>query len=139
MGEPIVTAWDSAHRGCFVSEKTHSSFVEAFLTCTLLPDGTEYAATHTVAKMTRAGVKHGLLVHFELFGGDNTEPVLRLTNCHRGFQCQGISPRPLQDAEAEFEINTVATATGVVLPASKPRLHFARLQDVLIWPLPCAG
>jgi uncharacterized protein YqjF (DUF2071 family) len=44
-------------------------------------------------------------------------------------------PWPLQDAEAEFEINTMAAAAGIVLPASKPLLHFARRQDVLIWPL----
>lgn len=44
-------------------------------------------------------------------------------------------PWPLQDAEAEIEINTVAGAAGVVLPPSAPLLHFARRLDVLIWPL----
>lgn len=44
-------------------------------------------------------------------------------------------PWPLQDAEAELETNTMAAAAGIVLPASKPLLHFARRQDVLIWPL----
>jgi len=30
---------------------------------------------------------------------------------------------PLQDADAEFETNTVASAAGVFLPATAPRLH----------------
>ena len=42
---------------------------------------------------------------------------------------------PLQDADAEFETNTVASAAGVFLPATAPRLHFSRRLDVLIWPL----
>jgi hypothetical protein len=39
------------------------------LICTLLPDGTEYAVAHTVAKMAVAYVTRGLLVRLELFGG----------------------------------------------------------------------
>jgi uncharacterized protein YqjF (DUF2071 family) len=44
-------------------------------------------------------------------------------------------PWPLQDAEAEFETNTVAAAAGIALPATAPLLHFARELEVLIWPL----
>jgi uncharacterized protein len=44
-------------------------------------------------------------------------------------------PWPLQDAEAELEANTMANAAGISLPPSKPLLHFARHQEVLIWPL----
>jgi hypothetical protein len=44
-------------------------------------------------------------------------------------------PWPLQDAEAEFETNTVASASGISLPGIKPVLHFARRLEVLIWPL----
>ncbi len=44
-------------------------------------------------------------------------------------------PWPLQDAEAEFEINTVASAAGISLPTTAPLLHFARRLEVLIWPL----
>ena len=33
-------------------------------------------------------------------------------------------PWPLQDAEAEFEINTVADAAGIALPDTAPSLHF---------------
>ena len=44
-------------------------------------------------------------------------------------------PWSLQDAEAEIELNTVATAAGISLPPAKPLLHFARKLEVLIWPL----
>ncbi len=43
-------------------------------------------------------------------------------------------PWRLQAAEAQIECNTVAAAQGVALPESAPLLHFARRQDVLIWP-----
>jgi uncharacterized protein YqjF (DUF2071 family) len=42
---------------------------------------------------------------------------------------------PLQDAEAEIEINSVAGAAGIALPQSVPLLHLAHQLDVLIWPL----
>lgn len=42
---------------------------------------------------------------------------------------------PLQDAEAEIEVNTMAAASGITLPNSAPVLHFARKLEVAIWPL----
>jgi uncharacterized protein YqjF (DUF2071 family) len=45
------------------------------------------------------------------------------------------APWPLQEAEAEFETNTVASAAGISLPATAPLLQFARRLEVLIWPL----
>jgi hypothetical protein len=44
-------------------------------------------------------------------------------------------PWPLQEAEAEIEVNTVAAAAGIALPAIAPLLHFAHRLEVLIWPL----
>jgi len=44
-------------------------------------------------------------------------------------------PWPLQDAETEIEVNTIAQAAGIQLPGVKPLLHFAKKLDVLIWPL----
>jgi hypothetical protein len=61
-----------------------------------------------------------------------------LYTVHRGQIYRGEihhPPWPLQDAEAEFETNTMAAAAGIVLPESEPLSHFARRQDVLIWPL----
>jgi uncharacterized protein YqjF (DUF2071 family) len=45
------------------------------------------------------------------------------------------APWPLQPAEAEFEINRVAAAANISLPATAPSLLFARKLEVLIWPL----
>jgi uncharacterized protein len=42
---------------------------------------------------------------------------------------------PLQDAEAEIEVNSMATSAGITLPQSPAVLHFARRLDVLIWGL----
>lgn len=46
---------------------------------------------------------------------------------------------PLQPAELEIANNTVALADGVRLPDTTPLLHYARLQDVLVWPLRRVG
>ena len=42
-------------------------------------------------------------------------------------------PWPLQDAEAKVELNTMAQAAGIHLPATPPLLHFARDLEVLVW------
>lgn len=48
------------------------------------------------------------------------------------------APWQLQCAEAEIEVNTMAAASGITLPASKPLLHFVRRQEVRVWALaPC--
>jgi hypothetical protein len=61
-----------------------------------------------------------------------------LYTTHRGQVYRGEihhQPWPLQNAEAEFETNTVAAAASIQLPNSAPLLHFARRLEVLIWPL----
>jgi uncharacterized protein len=61
---------------------------------------------------------------------------LYTTHCGKAYRCDiHHVPWPLQDADAEIEINTVATADGLSLPAAPPLLHFSRQQEVLIWPL----
>jgi uncharacterized protein len=42
---------------------------------------------------------------------------------------------PLQDAEADFQSNTMAASAGVTLPSAIPLLHFSKRLNVLIWPL----
>ncbi len=61
-----------------------------------------------------------------------------LYTVHRGKVYRGEIHHPqwpLQDAAAELEINTVAAAAGIALPAGTPLLHFACKLEVLIWPL----
>ena len=45
------------------------------------------------------------------------------------------APWPLQPAEAEIETNTMAFASGIILPGQQPLLHFAEYQDVKVWGL----
>ena len=42
-------------------------------------------------------------------------------------------PWPLQDAEAEIEVNTMAEAAGIRLPDQPPLLHFVKRLEVLVW------
>jgi uncharacterized protein YqjF (DUF2071 family) len=42
-------------------------------------------------------------------------------------------PWPLQDAEAEIAVNTMAEAAGIRLPNEQPLLHFAKRLEVLVW------
>ena len=44
------------------------------------------------------------------------------------------SPWPLRPAEAAIELNTMPPG-GLILPDEGPLLHFAPVQDVVIWPL----
>ena len=44
-------------------------------------------------------------------------------------------PWPLEDAEAEFATNSMASAAGIRLPEIPPLLHFSKKLQVLIWPL----
>jgi uncharacterized protein YqjF (DUF2071 family) len=41
----------------------------------------------------------------------------------------------LQPAEAELHLNTMARASGIILPETAPLLHYAGRQEVLVWPL----
>jgi uncharacterized protein len=42
-------------------------------------------------------------------------------------------PWPIQPAEAEIVVNTMADASGIRLPETKPLLHFAKRLDVVTW------
>jgi uncharacterized protein len=44
-------------------------------------------------------------------------------------------PWPLQPAEAEVRVNTMASAAGIPLPDIAPLVHFGRRQDVIAWPM----
>jgi len=71
-------------------------------------------------------LEHFLTERYRLYASDPQGALLAGDIHHR--------PWPLQRARARFELNTMAEASGIRLPASEPRLHFARELDVLIWP-----
>ena len=45
------------------------------------------------------------------------------------------APWRVQDASAKIGANSMASAADIILPDINPLLHFAKHQDVLIWPL----
>jgi uncharacterized protein len=86
----------------------------------------QYRPTAEVRLRERGSIEHWLTERYCLY------------TTHDGRVYRGEihhAPWPLQDADAEFEINTVAWAAGIPLPATAPLLHFARRLEVLIWPL----
>jgi len=44
------------------------------------------------------------------------------------------APWRLHPAAADFELNTLAAASGIDLPAAAPILHYSARQDSLLWP-----
>jgi uncharacterized protein len=44
-------------------------------------------------------------------------------------------PWPLQDADAQFERNSMTVPAKIALPPTPPLLHFSKHLQVLIWPL----
>jgi len=85
-----------------------------------------YRPTTDVALRSKGSLEHWLTERYCLY------------TTHRNAVYRGEihhQPWPLQDAEAEFETNTVAAAVGIALPETPPVLHFARRLEVLIWPL----
>jgi len=70
-------------------------------------------------------LEHFLTERYCLYALDGSRRLIRGEIHHR--------PWPLQHAQAEFARNTMAESIGIELEA-QPLLHFARRQDVLVWP-----
>jgi uncharacterized protein len=70
-----------------------------------------------------------------------TERYCLYTVRQKKVYCADIhhAPWSLQDAEAEIEVNTMASAAGIRLPAVNPLLHFAKKQEVVVWRLKCVN
>ena len=88
----------------------------------------EFAASYgpvgAVAEPRPGTVEHFLTERYCLYTAANGH-VRRLEIHHR--------PWPLQPADAQIAVNTMAAASGIALPAPAPLLHFARRLDVLAW------
>ena len=91
----------------------------------------EYRPVAPASPATRGTLDYFLTERYCLYAADAHGRVFRGEIHHR--------PWPLQSAEADFAINTMALAHGVTLPQRAPLLHFARTLDVLAWPLEPVG
>jgi uncharacterized protein len=70
-------------------------------------------------------LEHFLTERYCLYAVDHLYKPYRLDIHH--------PPWPLQDAEAEIAVNTMADAAGIRLPAMAPLLHYAQRQDMVAW------
>lgn len=86
-----------------------------------------YRPTGPEAPPPPGSLAHWLTECYCLYTLDQHGDVLRADIHH--------PPWPLRPAEASFEHNTMAAPYGLDLDAPPELLHFARRQDVLIWPL----
>jgi uncharacterized protein YqjF (DUF2071 family) len=73
----------------------------------------------------RGTLEHFLTERYCLYTTDGRGQIIRGEIHH--------PPWPLQCAEAEFGQNSMTESLGIALE-SRPILHFARRQDVLVWP-----
>jgi uncharacterized protein YqjF (DUF2071 family) len=108
----------------YESQRTHRSAASGVLKGRYRPVGAVFSAKP-------GSLEHFLTERYCLYTVDGAGRVIRGEIHHE--------PWPLQVAEAQLPKNTMAEAAGLSLPAQKPLLHFARRQDVVVWPpLPLA-
>lgn len=86
-----------------------------------------YRPTGDVNPAAPGTLAHWLTARYCLYAVGSNGHLYRAEIDHR--------PWPLQPAEAEIEVNTMAAAANVALPTAPPLLHFARRLDVVVWPL----
>jgi uncharacterized protein len=84
-----------------------------------------YAPSGPAAPPTAGTLEHWLTERYCLYTVGRRGQIMRAEIHH--------PPWPLQPAVATWQQNTMSPP-GVRLPAHEPLLHFARRQDVLIWP-----
>ena len=102
------------------SERTSADGPEARLAM-------RYRATGPVSPAPVGSLARWLVERYCLYTLDEQGAVHRADIQH--------PPWPLQEAEAEWEINSMATPYGLDPPSDQALLHFARRQDVVAWPL----
>jgi uncharacterized protein YqjF (DUF2071 family) len=84
-----------------------------------------YRPTGAVFQARPGTLEHFLIERYCLYTVDGDR--VRRADIHH-------PPWDLQPAEAEIAENTMTAAAGVSLGAREPLLHYARRQDVVIWP-----
>jgi uncharacterized protein len=79
-----------------------------------------YRPTEEVQRARAGALDHWLTERYCLYTATSRAAILH-------------EPWPLQPAEARIDVNTMARAAGIELPARAPLLHFARRLDVRVW------
>jgi len=108
---------DDGHTIDYTSRRTHRGALPAQFIGQYAPSGEVY----------RAGVdtlEQWLTERYSLYTVDGRRAYIG--EIHH-------QPWPLQPADAEIQINTMAAASGITLPDVPPLLHFVRRLDVVVW------
>jgi len=84
-----------------------------------------YRPTGSVSLSMPGTLDHWLTERYCLYAVDRASRIYRAEIHHR--------PWPLQPAEAGIDVNTMAAASDIRLPAVAPRLSFAERLDVVVW------
>ncbi len=108
----------------YSSRRTHRGATPAQLIATYGPTGPVYQSQPGT-------LEHWLTERYCLYAVDRQQRVYR-GNIHH-------QPWPLQPAQADFSLNTMAQAHQIDLPNTPPLLHFARRLDVVAWSIKRVG
>ena len=84
-----------------------------------------YGPTGPVSPPVPGTLEYFLTERYCLFTVDGSFRALRVDIHH--------PPWPLQAAEAEIRVNTMAAAAGIPLPTIVPLVHFSKRQDMVAW------
>jgi len=101
----------------YASQRTHAEAPAAALRC-------RYRLVGSVFTPQPGSLEHFLTERYCLYALDGSGRLIRGEIHH--------PPWPLQQAEAEFEHNTMAEPLRISL-TTQPLLHFAKSQDVIVW------
>ena len=104
----------------YSSRRTSSGSPLAELVATYRPAGPAFQAQPGT-------LEYFLTERYCLFTTDSAADVFTVDIHH--------PPWPLQPADAQFTVNTMADAAGLRLPSMAPLLHFAKRQDMVAWNL----
>lgn len=85
-----------------------------------------YQPSGSVSDPKPGTLDHWLTERYCLYGATRTQAVYRMEIHH--------APWALQPAQSVVFRNTMTGPLGIQLPHQEPLLHFARRQDVFIWP-----
>ena len=84
-----------------------------------------YHPTGPISRAKPGSLDHWLTERYCLYSIDHAARIRRAEIHHH--------PWPLQPADAEISVNTMANAAGIQLPAGSPRLSFSSRLDVVVW------
>ena len=108
---------DAVH---YHSVRVHKKAATAEFNASYRPVGAAYPATPGT-------LDHWLTERYRLYAAHDPDRIVYGDIHH--------PPWPLQPAEVELHVNTMTHAIGIELPDTKPICHFARLQEVVAWPV----